>query len=78
MLISAGEEAKAELTYIPLLFGRTVKGTTFGGVRIHSDLPKIVEKCINKVNCLKILISSKFSTFVACVVRVFLLAGNRP
>ncbi|XP_057770548.1 8-hydroxygeraniol oxidoreductase-like [Salvia miltiorrhiza] len=48
VLIGAPAEEKAELNYFPLLLGRTIKGTTFVGVRIHSDLPKIVEKCINK------------------------------
>lgn len=51
-LISSGGGEKVELTYVPLLTGRTVKGIIFGGVRIRSDLPKIVENCINKVNCL--------------------------
>nr|QKE59472.1 8-hydroxygeraniol oxidoreductase-like protein [Dracocephalum officinale] len=48
VLISAGDEPKTELSYMPLLLGRTLKGTTYGGVRTHSDLPKIIEKCINK------------------------------
>ncbi|KAL1542889.1 8-hydroxygeraniol oxidoreductase [Salvia divinorum] len=48
VLISAPREEKAELNYIPIILGRTLKGTTFGGVKFHSDIPKIVEKCINK------------------------------
>nr|QCF60515.1 perillyl alcohol dehydrogenase [Salvia dorisiana] len=48
VLISAPPEEKGELNYIPMILGRTIKGTTFGGVKIHSDVPKIVEKCINK------------------------------
>ena len=37
------------LNYIPMILGRTLKGSNFGGVKIHSDIPKIVERCINKV-----------------------------
>nr|QKE59465.1 8-hydroxygeraniol oxidoreductase B [Nepeta cataria] len=48
VLISAGDEQNTELNYVPLLLGRTVKGTIYGGVRIHSDLHKIVDKCISK------------------------------
>lgn len=65
VLIGVPEEEKAELNYLPLLTGgRTIKGTSFGGVRIHSDLPKIVEKCIEKViyTMFEILICLKLST----------------
>ena len=49
LLIGFPPERKVELNLVPMIFGRTLKGTNFGGVKIHSDLPKIVEKCINKV-----------------------------
>lgn len=65
-MVSAGDESRAELDYVSLLYGRTLKGTTYGGVRIRSDLPKIIEKCINKVN---IIILSNFSTLLARNVR---------
>ncbi|XP_047975020.1 8-hydroxygeraniol oxidoreductase-like [Salvia hispanica] len=48
LLIGFPPERKVELNLVPMIFGRTLKGTNFGGVKIHSDLPKIVEKCINK------------------------------
>ncbi|KAL0330334.1 UNVERIFIED_CONTAM: 8-hydroxygeraniol oxidoreductase [Sesamum radiatum] len=48
VLISAGVEPSGELNYLPLLCGRTVRGSIYGGVRAQSDLPKIVEKCVNK------------------------------
>lgn len=53
MFIGAGLETSGELKYIPLLCGRTVIGSIYGGVRTQSDLPKIVEKCVNKVNSYK-------------------------
>ncbi|KAL0323841.1 UNVERIFIED_CONTAM: 8-hydroxygeraniol oxidoreductase [Sesamum calycinum] len=45
VLIGAGLEKSGEIIYIPLLYGRTVRGSIYGGVRTQSDLPKIVEKC---------------------------------
>ncbi|KAL1542891.1 8-hydroxygeraniol oxidoreductase-like [Salvia divinorum] len=48
VLLGIPAERKAELSYIPMIQGRILKGSNFGGVKIHSDLPKIVEKCINK------------------------------
>lgn len=75
VLISAGEE-KGELSFVPLLFGRTVKGTTFGGVRIHSDLPQIVEKCIDKEIDLNELITHEVS--LADVNKGFLEYMKQP
>ncbi|XP_051137809.1 8-hydroxygeraniol oxidoreductase-like isoform X2 [Andrographis paniculata] len=48
VFIGAGMEKSGELDYIPLLCGRTVKGSIYGGVRTQTDLPKIIEKCVNK------------------------------
>ncbi|KAG6435324.1 hypothetical protein SASPL_100195 [Salvia splendens] len=48
LLIGFPPERKVELNLVPMIFGRTLKGTNFGGVKIHSDLPKIIQKCINK------------------------------
>ncbi|XP_022853376.1 alcohol dehydrogenase class-3-like [Olea europaea var. sylvestris] len=48
VFIGAGLHLSGELKYIPLLCGRTIKGSIYGGVRPQTDLPKIVEKCINK------------------------------
>lgn len=50
VFIGAGLEKSGELNYIPLLCGRTVVGSIYGGVRTHTDLPSIVEKCVNKVH----------------------------
>lgn len=49
VFLGAGLETSGELQYIPLLCGRTIKGTIYGGVRPKSDLPNIIQKCINKV-----------------------------
>lgn len=59
VFIGAGLETSGELKYIPLLCGRTVKGLIYGGVRPRSDLPKIVENCVNKV---------KISSFIQMIL----------
>ncbi|XP_073020567.1 8-hydroxygeraniol oxidoreductase-like isoform X2 [Primulina eburnea] len=61
VLIGAGLKTSGELKYIPLLCGRTVKGSIYGGVRPQSDLPKIVENCINKEFNLDELITHEVS-----------------
>ncbi|XP_022883219.1 alcohol dehydrogenase-like 5 [Olea europaea var. sylvestris] len=48
VFIGAGLHLSGELKYIPLLCGRTIKGSIYGGVRPQIDFLKIVEKCINK------------------------------
>ncbi|CAI9093495.1 OLC1v1029004C1 [Oldenlandia corymbosa var. corymbosa] len=48
VLIGAGLEPSGVINYIPLLCGRVLKGSIYGGVRPLSDLPTIVDKCINK------------------------------
>nr|AAX83109.1 alcohol dehydrogenase-like protein [Ocimum basilicum] len=76
VLIGAGEKEKVEISYIPLMLGRSVKGTTLGGVRIHSDLPKIVEKCINKEIDLDELITHEVS--LVDVNKGFMEYMNQP
>lgn len=49
VLVGAGLESSGVINFVPLLLGRTVKGCIYGGVRIHSDLPLIINRCINKV-----------------------------
>ncbi|XP_019183780.1 PREDICTED: alcohol dehydrogenase-like 2 isoform X2 [Ipomoea nil] len=44
-----------------LLCGRTFKGSVFGGVRVKSDLPSIVDKCIRKEVQLEELITHEIS-----------------
>nr|AKI87770.1 8HGO-4 [Gentiana rigescens] len=48
VLIGAGFETSGTINFIPLLCGRTVKGSIYGGVRPNSDLPAIIAKCVNK------------------------------
>nr|ATI15534.1 alcohol dehydrogenase-like protein [Mentha x piperita] len=76
VLISAGEESRAEIDYLALLNGRTLRGTTYGGVRIRSDLPKIIEKCINKEIDLDPLITHEVS--LADVNKGFLEYMKQP
>ncbi|PWA69594.1 alcohol dehydrogenase 1 [Artemisia annua] len=45
--IGAGE-INVTVNSLTLLQGRTLKGTMFGGVRTQSDLPIIIQKCMDK------------------------------
>ncbi|PWA91359.1 alcohol dehydrogenase 1 [Artemisia annua] len=46
--IGAGGEASVAINSLILFSGRTLKFTAFGGVRTQSDLPVIIDKCLNK------------------------------
>ncbi|XP_059625496.1 CYP enzymes assisting alcohol dehydrogenase-like [Cornus florida] len=48
ILLGAGTQKSIEIDFIPLLSARTLKYSVFGGIKIQSDLPIIVDKCINK------------------------------
>uniref|UniRef100_A0A5B7BYK4 Putative alcohol dehydrogenase 2 n=1 Tax=Davidia involucrata TaxID=16924 RepID=A0A5B7BYK4_DAVIN len=48
ILLGAGTQKSIEIDFLPLLSARTLKYSVFGGIKIQSDLPIIVEKCINK------------------------------
>ncbi|KAK9272822.1 hypothetical protein L1049_003200 [Liquidambar formosana] len=48
ILIGAVNETSVHINFIALMRGRTLKGSTFGGIKVQSDLPIIVDKCINK------------------------------
>ncbi|XP_058000317.1 8-hydroxygeraniol oxidoreductase isoform X1 [Hevea brasiliensis] len=40
--------AAVTIDFLPLLTGRTLKGSLFGGLTINSDLPYVLDKCKNK------------------------------
>ncbi|KAI3795917.1 hypothetical protein L1987_38578 [Smallanthus sonchifolius] len=46
--IGAGGEPQVAINSLILFSGRTLKFTSFGGVRTRSDLPIILQKCMNK------------------------------
>ncbi|KAG8480339.1 hypothetical protein CXB51_024711 [Gossypium anomalum] len=46
--IGVPEEAKVNINISELLFGRTLKGSIFGGLKPKTDLPIIFEKCKNR------------------------------
>ncbi|PSS04576.1 Alcohol dehydrogenase-like [Actinidia chinensis var. chinensis] len=48
VLIGAGKETSGAINFIPLLCGRTLKGTIYGGIKTKSDLPILFDKCLNK------------------------------
>lgn len=49
ILLGAGTQKTVEINFFPLLGGRGLKYSVFGGIKVQSDLPFIVDKCINKV-----------------------------
>ncbi|KAL1362442.1 hypothetical protein HN51_010701 [Arachis hypogaea] len=46
--IGAGNEATVPLGHLSLLFGRTLKGSIFGGLKAISDLSIIADKCLKQ------------------------------
>ncbi|MCV2423702.1 zinc-binding dehydrogenase, partial [Paucibacter sp. DJ4R-1] len=48
VVIGAAGKPTMEMHALSLLTGRTIKGSIFGGIKIQSHFPVIVEKCINK------------------------------
>lgn len=49
ILLGAGTQKTVEINFFPLLGGRALKYSVFGGIKVQSDLPFLVDKCINKV-----------------------------
>ncbi|GER30105.1 alcohol dehydrogenase [Striga asiatica] len=48
MMLGAVTEKCVEIDFVTLLSCRTFKYAVFGGVRVQSDLPRLIQKCINK------------------------------
>lgn len=48
-MLGAGTEKSVEIDFVTLLSCRSFKYAVFGGVKVQSDLPLIIHKCINKV-----------------------------
>ncbi|KAL6341712.1 hypothetical protein AAG906_032833 [Vitis piasezkii] len=48
IVIGAGNNASVDINFLTLLLGRTIKGCVFGGIKVQSDIPLLVNKCINK------------------------------
>nr|GME09552.1 alcohol dehydrogenase class-3 isoform X1 [Ipomoea batatas] len=61
VILGLGTQINVEINYGALLFGRTVKGSFYGGVRIRSDLSSVFEKCIDKKIKLDELITHEIS-----------------
>lgn len=47
-IVIGGGISSVKIDYLPLLSGRTLKGSLFGGLKVKSDLPILMEKCKNK------------------------------
>lgn len=50
IVIGAGNDHTVQVNLLSLLFGGTLKGCVFGGLKSKTDLPIIIDKCKNKVN----------------------------
>ncbi|KAL3837939.1 hypothetical protein ACJIZ3_022530 [Penstemon smallii] len=48
MMLGAGTDKTVEIDFVTLLSCRTFKYAVFGGVKVQSDLPLVIHKCINK------------------------------
>ncbi|CAA0835680.1 Alcohol dehydrogenase-like 3 [Striga hermonthica] len=48
MMLGAATEKCVEIDFVTLLSCRTFKYAVFGGVRVQSDLPRLIQKCIDK------------------------------
>ncbi|KAG8381687.1 hypothetical protein BUALT_Bualt06G0147400 [Buddleja alternifolia] len=48
IMLGAATEKSVEIDFVTLLSCRTFKYAVFGGVKVQSDLPLVIKKCINK------------------------------
>ncbi|KAK4433169.1 CYP enzymes assisting alcohol dehydrogenase [Sesamum alatum] len=48
MMLGAATDKSVEIEFVTLLSCRTFKYAVFGGVKVQSDLPIVIQKCINK------------------------------
>ena len=49
MILGIANVPTVDIGLMALLSGKTLKGCFFGGIKVQSDIPLIVDKCINKV-----------------------------
>lgn len=48
IMLGAGTQKSMTINFVSLLGCRTFKYSVFGGVKVQSDLPLIIQKCLNK------------------------------
>lgn len=49
IVVGVGPDARVSINFLPLLMGRTLKGTIFGGIKPRSHLPLLLDRCKKKV-----------------------------
>uniref|UniRef100_F6GV33 Enoyl reductase (ER) domain-containing protein n=1 Tax=Vitis vinifera TaxID=29760 RepID=F6GV33_VITVI len=54
MVLGIANVPTVDISLMALLSGKTLKGCFFGGIKVQSDIPVIVDKCINKASSLDI------------------------
>lgn len=52
MVLGIANVPTVDISLMALLSGKTLKGCFFGGIKVQSDIPVIVDKCINKASSL--------------------------
>ncbi|XP_050223842.1 8-hydroxygeraniol oxidoreductase-like isoform X2 [Mercurialis annua] len=48
IVVGAGTEPNVQISFLPLLCGGNLMGCIFGGLKIKSDIPLLLDKCTNK------------------------------
>ncbi|XP_039065565.1 8-hydroxygeraniol oxidoreductase-like isoform X2 [Hibiscus syriacus] len=48
IMMGSGGKSSMQINFLPMICGRTLKGSVFGGLKPISDLPILLEKCRNK------------------------------
>ncbi|KAK9042531.1 hypothetical protein V6N11_017600 [Hibiscus sabdariffa] len=48
IMMGSGGNSSMQINFLPMICGRTLKGSIFGGLKTKSDLPILLEKCSNK------------------------------
>ncbi|XP_065851902.1 8-hydroxygeraniol oxidoreductase-like [Euphorbia lathyris] len=61
IIVGAGNVQSVEINYLSLLCGGNLKGCVFGGLKLHSDLPTLLQKCTNEELHVEELLSHEIS-----------------
>ncbi|GMJ12219.1 hypothetical protein like AT1G22430 [Hibiscus trionum] len=48
IMMGSGGNSSMQINFLPMICGRTLKGSVFGGLKTISDLPILLQKCRNK------------------------------
>ena len=74
--IGSSDVTSLQISSIALMFGRTLKGSIFGGLRAKTDLPLVIEKWKNKVNNQKAVCIRSNLNYVAHDTSAFVVSNT--